>query len=417
MDVSAGVAGDMLLGALLDAGAALPVVQAAVDAVLPGTARLSVEPVVRAGLRAVELSVEVSGEQQPHRRWRDLRGSIERADLAAPVRRDVLAVFGALARAEARVHGIAAEDVHFHEVGAVDSVADVVGVCAAVHDLKLAGLVSGPVALGSGHVRTQHGLLAVPVPAVLELAHGWVVAGDGRGELATPTGMALITTLTRQVPAMPAIRIGAVGIGAGTRDPAERANVVRVVLGEPMTDADEVVIEANIDDLDPRVWPSVLAELLRAGAADAWLTPILMKKGRPAHTLHALTPSDHAAEVRETIIKHTSTIGVRQYPVTKYALPRAWVPVEIDGTTVRIKIAFQDGVIRQATPEFRDVEALAHAAGRPVQDVLRQAVAAAQASGLTPGSPHPDSSGKPSPGRATPDSHGAYRHTHEGEHS
>ena len=393
LDVSAGVAGDMLLAALLDAGASLTSVRAAVDAVLPAAATLSVAPVVRARLRAVKLTVDVAEPAQPHRRWRDLRSTLELAALPGPVRRDALAVFTALARAEARVHGTDEEDVHFHEVGAVDSVADIVGVCAAVHDLGIGRLYAGPIALGSGQVATAHGTLPVPVPAVLDLSRGWIVSGGGPGELATPTGVALITTLAEGVASMPVMRVAAVGVGAGTRDPAGRANVVRVVLGgsaeEPMSA--EVVIEANVDDLDPRVWPSVLAALLGAGAADAWLTPILMKKGRPAHTVHALAPEHRVAEVRGAMIAHTSTIGVRETAVRKFALPRTWAPVPVDGGTVRVKLAHRDKVIVRATPEFEDVRDLAGKLGVPIQDVLARAVAAASAMGLAPGRPLPSS--------------------------
>ncbi|MET0425343.1 MAG: nickel pincer cofactor biosynthesis protein LarC [Actinoplanes sp.] len=389
LDLSAGVAGDMLLAALLDAGASLDVVRAAVEATLPGAATLSVAPVTRAGLRALKLSVEVTGPDQPHRRWSDLRGTLERAALAEPVRRNALAVFAALADAEARAHGIAAEDVHFHEVGAVDSVADIVGVGAALDDLGIAQLSAGPIALGSGQVRTQHGVLAVPVPAVLELARGWTVAGDGKGELATPTGVALVTTLAAEVPAMPRMRVDGVGVGAGTRDPAGRANVVRVVLGSLAAEeaqlSREIVIEANVDDLDPRVWPSVLAALMKAGAADAWLTPILMKKGRPAHTVHALTPEHRVADVRRALIDGTSTIGLRETVVGKYALPRTWVPVDVLGDPVRIKVAWRDDVIVRATPEFEDVQEVADRHGVPVQEALAKAVSAADAAGLVAG--------------------------------
>lgn len=395
VDVSAGVAGDMMLAAFLDSGASLATVQAAVDAVLPGAVTLSVAPVVRAGLRATKLSVGVPAAAQPHRRWRDLRVVLEQAPLADPVRRDALAVFGALARAEGRVHGIAAEDVRFHEVGALDSVADVVGVCAAVTQLRIGQLSAGPVALGSGEVHTEHGSLAVPVPAVLDLTKGWIASGNGSGELATPTGVALVTTLAQQVAAMPLMRVDAVGVGAGTRDPAGRANVVRVVLGEPVADAAdtsgsrEVVIEANVDDLDPRVWPSVLTALMAAGASDAWLTPILMKKGRPAYTVHALTPDDRTREVRSAVFAHTSTIGVREIGVEKFALPRTWVPVEVGGASIRVKIAYEGEVILRATPEFDDLQAFAARCGVPVQDVLARALAAADAAGLVPGRPLP----------------------------
>jgi pyridinium-3,5-bisthiocarboxylic acid mononucleotide nickel chelatase len=313
------------------------------------------------------------------------------------VRRTALGVFERLAEAEARVHGVAPEDVHFHEVGALDSIADVVGTCAAIHDLDITEIIASPVALGSGRVRGEHGELPVPVPAVLELSRGWIVSAGGDGELATPTGLALISTLASSCSQLPALRIDAIGVGAGSRDIAGRANVVRVVLGEPAllstdgeTTSSIVTLAANVDDLDPRVWPSVLSALLQAGASDAWLAPILMKKGRPAHTLHVLAPDDRAAVLRRLIMDQTSTIGVREMSGRKYALPRTWITVELSGGAVRLKVAHRDGVIVQATPEFEDVHALADVLGVPTRDVLTQANAAAAAQGLTRGSTLPN---------------------------
>ena len=285
IDASAGVAGDMLLGALVDAGADLAEVQIAVDSVLPDTVRLSRTGVMRAGLRACKVEVEVIVEDQPHRSWAEIRTLLERADLPDPVRDRAVGAFTLLAEAEARVHDVGVDDVHFHEVGSWDSIADIVGVTSAVHLLDVTSASAGPVTLGSGTVRTSHGVVSVPAPATLELAKGWQVTSTGEGELATPTGMALVRALAGSCAAMPPMRITGSGSGAGTKDFPRRANVVRVILGEQVTGgpgADSVaaeamwVLEANVDDLDPRLWPSVLASLLEAGAADAWLTPILM---------------------------------------------------------------------------------------------------------------------------------------------
>ena len=209
-------------------------------------------------------------------------------------------MFAALADAEARAHGIDAADVHFHEVGALDSIADVVGVCAALADLGVATVSGGEVAVGSGTVRMAHGRIAVPGPAVVELSRGWRVRSGGEGELTTPTGMALVATLSAATGGtcedLPPMSLDGSGTGAGTRDVAGRPNVTRVLLGQRADAASTAasdgtpatVLEANVDDLDPRLWPGVLAALVAAGAHDAWLTPILMKKGRPAHTLHVL---------------------------------------------------------------------------------------------------------------------------------
>ncbi|GAA1962738.1 nickel pincer cofactor biosynthesis protein LarC [Kitasatospora viridis] len=393
VDATAGLAGDMLLAALLDAGAPLAEVVSAAEAVVPGAVRLSRTEVTRAGLRASKVDVEPLVEDPPHRTWRSIRAAIEGAELPEPVRDSSLRVFARLARAEGRVHGIAPDDVHFHEVGAWDSIADVVGVCAALHALGVGRLTVSAVALGSGRVRTAHGEIPVPVPAVLELATGWQVLAGGDGELATPTGMALVTALAAECGELPPMRVEASGVGAGTKDTPGRPNVVRVVVGTAARDdaGTEVVLEANVDDLDPRVWPGVLTSLLAAGASDAWLVPILMKKGRPAHTLCVLAPAGRADELRELVFQETSTIGVRESDVRKTALERAWVKVAVLGTHLLVKVAHRGGLIMQATPEFEDVARVAGEQGVPVRAVLEAAVAAAVADGLVAGGQLPRS--------------------------
>ena len=390
VDASAGVAGDMLLGALVDAGASLSAVQGAVDAVLPGAVRLRTKEVTRAGVRATRLRVDLLEPDSPDRTWTAVRSLVEGASLVEPVRESTMRVFERLAGAEARVHAVAVDEVHFHEVGALDSIADVVGSCAALHDLGIGRLVVSTIALGSGRTRSSHGDVPVPVPAVLELARGWQVSAGGEGELATPTGMALLTALGAASGPLPTQQVERVGVGAGSKAFPDRANVVRVVVGsdigaEDADNATELVIEANVDDLDPRLWPTVMAAVLEAGAADAWLTPILMKKGRPAHTLHVLATPERARALREVIFTHTTTIGVRSTVVAKTALSRTWVDVSVLGGTVPVKVAHRGGVIVSATPEFEDVAALAAATGQPVRAVLARASAAAAQVGLEPG--------------------------------
>ena len=395
IDASAGIAGDMLLGALLDAGAEVAAVQAAIDAVLgPATVRVLARPVSRAGLRALKADVDAIPADPPHRAWHDIRDLLAGAALPGPVRDRATAVFTRLAEAEARVHGIAPDEVHFHEVGALDAIADVVGSCAALADLGITTVSGGGVALGSGHVRTRHGDLPVPVPAVLELARGWQVHAGGAGELATPTGMALLRTLAPACEELPAMRVDRTGVGAGHRDVPGRANVVRVVLGTrtaggPDPGAAMVVLEANVDDLDPRLWPEILAGLLRSGAADAWLTPIVMKKGRPAHTLAVLCTPDLTGVLREQIFRDTSTLGVRDGSWHRVALERAFVDVAVGDLSIAVKVAHRGGVIVQVMPEFEDVAEAARKTGRPERVVLQEAGAAAAAAGVTVGAAVP----------------------------
>jgi uncharacterized protein (TIGR00299 family) protein len=397
IDASAGIAGDMLLGALADAGASLSVIQQAVEAVIPDAVRIVGSPVTRAGLRALKVDVDVLvGNHQPHRAWRRIRELLLDSALSERIRQPAMAIFTTLAEAEAHVHGIPAEQVHFHEVGALDSIADVVGICAALDDLGVASITASEIALGSGRVRSSHGELPVPVPAVARLAHGWRVHAGGRGELATPTGMAVIRTLASTCEDLPDMLVEAVGTGAGSRDGPDRPNVVRVVVGStaPITPSGfgtepATLLEANVDDLDPRLWPAVLARLLQSGAADAWLVPIVMKKGRPAHTLSVLCHPSRAEALRERIFCDTTTLGVREAWLRKVALPRAFVDVELAGGTVAVKVAHREGVIVQVMPEFDDVTGLAHRQGRPERLVLQEAVAAAAAAGLTIGSTVP----------------------------
>ncbi|NRQ30937.1 nickel pincer cofactor biosynthesis protein LarC [Nonomuraea sp. NN258] len=383
-DCSAGAAGDMILGALLDAGASLAAVQRAVEAVAPGAVRVRVETVRRCGLAATRVHVDTE-PGPPHRTWHDIRATLAGATLAEPVRERALAVFSRLARAEAAAHGVPADDVHFHEVGALDAIADVVGVCAAVHELGVGPATATPLTLGSGSVPSAHGRLPVPAPAVLRLLaeHGAPARSGGFPyEMATPTGVALVLTLCSGWGGLPPLRVLGTGSGAGARDLAGVPNVVRVVLGSPLDDdaypgTEAVVVDANVDDLDPRIWPQVLARLLSAGAADAWLTPVLMKKGRPAHVLSVLCSPQALADVRETIVAETSTIGSREYRVRKRELAREFTTVAVGTAEVRVKVARHRGRIVNVQPEYEDVVAAADRLGVPVKAALARSIAAA----------------------------------------
>jgi len=325
----AGAAGDMLLAALVDAGAPIDDVRAAVDAVDVEPVRITVEHVERGGLPAVRALVHVP-ESTVVRTWANIRALLEGADaLPDAVRGRALDVFERLANAEATVHRTTPEQVHFHEVGALDAIADVVGVCAALHALDVDDAAATAVALGQGMTRSAHGLVPVPAPAVLELLLDTAVADDGAGDGAT-------------------------------------------------------VLETNVDDLDPRLWPAVLVRLLEAGAADAWLTPIVMKKGRPAHTLSVLVPAGGVDAVRAVVFAETSAIGVREHPVRKHALQRSWAVVRVDGHDVRVKLATVGERVVNAQPEYDDVAAVAAATGRPAKAVLAAAVAAAHDAGVLP---------------------------------
>jgi hypothetical protein len=384
----------MLLGALLDAGADLDAVRAAVAAVLPGEVDLRAERVLRAGQSAARVVVQEQG-MPPARTWADLRHRLGSADLDPAVGSRAGSAFALLAEVEAQVHGVHVDEVHFHEVGAWDSVADVVGVAAAVVDLGLGALTCGPVGLGSGSVQTQHGVMRVPVPAVLGVLSRsdlTVSPDDGLvGECATPTGVALLAALSAGPGTGPVGRVLGVGVGAGARDVPGRANVTRVVLHTGPVDVpppgdDEphrtlVEVAATVDDLDPRVWPEVVAELLAQGALDAWTTPVLMKKGRPGTVVSALVePGDRVAVV-DVLLTHTSTLGVRWHAVERSTLARTWREVPVLDHPVRVKIGHRAGLMVSVTPELEDCRSVATATSTPLRVVLRLAEAAAQSAG------------------------------------
>jgi uncharacterized protein (TIGR00299 family) protein len=379
LDLAAGASGDMLLGALVDAGVPIEVPAAAVAALPVEAVTLSAEAVTRHGLGATRVHVHAP-DSGVHRTWADVRRILAEAALPDPVRDGALAVFERLAAAEGRVHRVPPDEVHFHEVGALDALADVVGVVAGFEHLGLARLAASPVALGSGSAGGAHGVVPMPGPAVLELLTGVpVLAGPVPAEMCTPTGAALLVARVQEWTTLPPMRVTRVGSGAGGRDPVELPNLVRLVLGEVAAEAPEpgVLLETNVDDLDPRLWPGVLTELLAAGAADAWLTPILMKKGRPAHTLSVLCRPAVQVAVQAVVVATTSTIGMRVQPVAKVALERTEDAVDVLGGRVGVKVARSGGQVVNVSVEFEDVAALAHSLQLPVKEALRAASAAA----------------------------------------
>ena len=391
-DCAAGASGDMLLGALVDAGVPLSVLQDAVAALGTEPIRLTAEPAVRHGIGGTRVRVAADETPGVRRTWDDVRALLTAAALTEPVRERALDTFGRLARAEAAVHRVAPADVHFHEVGALDALGDIVGACAGVAWLRaehgLDRLYCGPISTGYGQTRGRHGAIPVPAPAVLGvLAEAGlpVQAGPAPHELCTPTGAALLAALVSAYGLLPTMTVTRTGHGAGARDVPEVANLLRLVLGDPVPApalaepaGEALLLAANVDDLDPRLWPGVLAALLGAGAADAWLSPITMKKGRPAHTLHVLCAVDRAAAVRRTVFTETTTIGLREHRVAKHALDRAMSTVDVDGRPVRVKTAYLDGAPVTTSVEYEDVAAAATALGLPVKTVLARATAAAQ---------------------------------------
>ncbi len=322
----AGTAGDMTLGALVHAGASADEVAAIVAGLgLDGWA-LSFERVQRCGIAATKAHVVVHHDHDHdhddhghHRPYRVIRDLLDRADLPERVRRRAQASFALLADVEGQMHGIAAEDVEFHEVGSLDAIVDIVGSCAALEVLGVERVVCGPITTGLGTVRAAHGELPVPAPAVVELLARRGAPARGihhDGELATPTGVALMVALAESFGPLPAMVVQSVGYGAGSADTAGRPNVVQVVVGTAGSGAGEpgqpvTLLEANVDDVTGEVVAHTIGALLAAGAHDAWATPIVMKKGRPAYTVHALCDAAVAPQVSDAMVRETGTLGLR----------------------------------------------------------------------------------------------------------
>lgn len=381
LDCAAGASGDMLLGALVDAGVPADTLRAAIAAIGVEAIELDVSTVERHGIGATKVDVRAPAGAH-HRTWVDVRALVEAADLPEAPRRTALDAFARLARAEATVHRTTPEEVHFHEVGALDAIADVVGAAVGLHALGLTALTAGPVTLGSGGTaHSGHGVVPVPAPAVLGIlaeAGAPVRGGPAPYEMCTPTGAALLAATVAGWGPLPPMVPVRTGVGAGGRDPAELPNVLRLVLGDSAAEGrSALLLETNVDDLDPRLWPDVLERLFAAGASDAWLSPILMKKGRPAHTLHVLCPAGAVAAVRREVFTRTSTLGIREQPVGKSVLDREAGHVTVAGQRIATKTGRLEGRAVNVSVEYEDVRRAADVVGMPVKEMLRAATAAA----------------------------------------
>ncbi|MEA2243257.1 MAG: pyridinium-3,5-bisthiocarboxylic acid mononucleotide nickel chelatase [Solirubrobacteraceae bacterium] len=376
VDCIGGVAGDMLLGALIDAGADVELPDLNVEGL-----RIELGTAERHGIMATTVTVH-GAPGQPHRQWSSIRAQIDAAQLPERPRARAQAAFARLAVAEGRIHGIEPEQVHFHEVGAVDAIGEVVGVALALESLGVDRVVCSPLPVGRGFVDAAHGRLPLPAPATLTLLEGAPIHGvDIAMELVTPTGAALVASLADGFGAIPAMTVEGSGYGAGTRDLEKLPNVVRVIVGTEARPSTGVsLIEANLDDLLPELAPDAAAACFAAGALDVWTTPIQMKHGRPAFTLSALArPADEHA-VATTLLRETSTLGVRIAHLDRIELERESFTIELDGEPVRVKVGKLDSRVVNLAPEHADCERAARILGEPVKVVWARALAAAHGS-------------------------------------
>jgi hypothetical protein len=412
LDCFSGISGDMFLGALVDAGVSTPLLEETVAALNIG-ARLEVKRVVRGGISATKVDVYANGEkdlpcevfqnQREHththaghhhahehshdhaRGLTEIRAIINRAALSDPAKSVAIRIFEALGAAEAEIHNTTIDQVHFHEVGAVDAMVDIVCAAVGADSLNVDQWVCSPLNVGSGTVKCAHGTLPVPAPATLKLLQNAPVYSSGPAvELVTPTGAAIVKTLATRFASFPAMTIERAGYGAGTRDFHEHPNLLRLTIGEArLTDTaihdatnheQIVILEANLDDLSPQVLAYAMEQLLSAGALDVFSVPVQMKKSRPGALLTVLAKTEDADRLTKMIFAETTTLGVRCRDEQRQILPRRWETVNTTWGPIRIKIANMNGSVSNYAPEYEDCRALAESRHIPLRTIMQEAI-------------------------------------------
>jgi pyridinium-3,5-bisthiocarboxylic acid mononucleotide nickel chelatase len=383
-DCPSGASGDMILGALIDAGVPLPTLRAELAKLgLPGFT-LETREVRRGAFRATKADVVLDAQvRHHHRQLRDILAILGASQLPPAVIAGAARIFSRLAEAEARVHGTGIEEVHFHDVGAVDAIVDVTGAVIALHLLGVENVHVSALPLGGGFVDGPHGRMPVPGPGAAELLRGFPVVDTGvRSELVTPTGAAILTTLAASgAGRMPAMTVDRIGYGAGTKDLPGTPNVLRCFVGETAdAGATETVaqLETTIDDMNPQLYEPLMDRLFEVGALDVFLTPVVMKRSRPGTVLTALCPKDKVPDLSRVLFEESSTIGVRWTEVSRTRLDREVVTIVTDYGPLPFKVSRLSGRVVTITPEFADVVRLAQAKSLPVREVLSQAHAAAR---------------------------------------
>jgi uncharacterized protein (TIGR00299 family) protein len=402
LDCFSGISGDMFLGALIDAGVSPKLLEDTVKALDIG-ARLQISKVVRGGISATKVDVYASGEKdlprevfleqhgldRPHehshehgRTLTEIRHIIEKAAISSTAKATAIEIFEALGQAEAEIHNTSIDQIHFHEVGAVDAMVDIVCAAVGAESLAVHEWVCSPLNVGGGTVKCAHGTLPVPAPATLKLLQDASVYSSGpQVELVTPTGAAIVKTLSTRFAPFPAMKIDKSGYGAGTRDFPEHPNLLRITTGEAEptdranTSSDRImVLEANLDDLSPQVLAYAMERLLAEGALDVFSVPVQMKKSRPGALLTVLAKTEDANRLTKTIFAETTTLGVRRREEQRQTLSRRWETVDTTWGPVRIKIANMNGSISNYAPEYEDCRTLAEAQHVPLRTVMQEAI-------------------------------------------
>ena len=382
LDCVGGLAGDMLLAALLDTGADLERLRGVPSALGIRGVEITAERVERQGIGALHVRIDAPGDHA-HRDYRAIRDLVEGADLPERERSRALETFARLAEAEGRIHGVPADDVHFHELGSLDTLVDVCGAFALLDDLDVGRVACSPLPFARGFTRAAHGVLPLPAPATLGLLEGAPLVGvETDAELVTPTGAAIAATVVEEWGGLPPLILERVGYGAGTKDFADRPNVVRVILGTENVSGSAtgkvVLLETNLDDFSPELVPDAVERCFAAGALDVWTVPAQMKKGRPGFVLSVLARPGVEGDIARAMLEETTALGVRVSRLDRYELDREERVVEVAGGRVRVKVGSLDGRVVNLAPEHDDCAALAKSTGRAVKSIWAEALARAQ---------------------------------------
>ena len=381
-DCFSGISGDMVLGALVDSGLELARLEAQLRKLHLHEWKISAQKVARKAIHATKVNVEY-GAQHHHRHLSDILKMIDAAKLSPRATENATKIFRRLGEAEAKVHDVPIEKVHFHEVGAVDSIIDIVGAAIGFDLLGIEQFACSAMDVGGGRVQTEHGLLPVPAPATAELLRGAPTFSSGiQKELVTPTGAAIATTLATSYGKIPAMRVASIGYGAGSAELAEQPNVLRILIGESLAaeaqtgnhaDAPVTVIETNLDDMSPQIYGYFVEQAFAAGALDVFSTPVQMKKNRPGQLVTLLCEPSNRARLIDLIFRETTTIGVRSYEVQRQTLNRETVSVETPLGAIRMKVSRMNGAVLNAAPEYDDCQRIAAQKGVPLKQVLAAA--------------------------------------------
>ena len=376
LDCISGISGDMMLGALVDAGVELTTIQAGIDSLDLPSCRLEAEEVRKKGFRATKVNV-VYEPERAHRHLHHITDMIDGGSLTATQKDLAKRIFTRLGEAEAKVHGTTLQKVHFHEVGAVDSIADIVGSAIGLDLLGVEQVVCSPIPTGHGFVKISHGRVSIPAPATAELLKGIPLASSAvEAELTTPTGAAIAATVAEDFGALPAMKIETIGYGAGSRDLDEQPNILRLIVGvtAEADESDQVwILETNLDDVSGELIGHTTTLLLEAGALDAYTTPIHMKKNRPGVMLSVICGADHIAAMEEIIFRETTTLGIRRWPVSRHKLKRAVHQVDTRWGPVDGKLAYwREGVV-SFSPEYESCRQVAAEQQIPLKDVYEAA--------------------------------------------